>query len=670
MKFGVNLRGRVKNFQLNVNQHSSHFPILEAIINSIQAIHDKIRRENLTTYQGSIVVQFVREPDLLKDTNSKALSRIERVIITDNGIGFDEENFKAFMQTDTDHKSELGGKGVGRLALLKAFNEVNVESSFLSDNIICKRSFTFNENTEEVNDELIGLKNGGIQTKITLDKIKMDFYKNMPVGLDVWANRIIQHCLLYFFETEVCPQITLTDGIETIVLNDVFSDKVNTLYDDEKFMIGEMEFIIKHLRISRTVLEKHKMVLLGNKRSVRDIDLVKSLVDIQGITLEQNYNYLCLVQSSYLDAHVDLNRLAFDLPEEETKYQSIDGILSIEKIVVETAGVINITLKDLLKPVREEKERHIKTYIQTKAQRYAHLLKYRLEDIKNMVGGTDEKIDEQLYRIERKFQEEEHKTLKLLQDIIDMGTMTPEQYEEEFKKCVVKVTDANKSRLTDYIVHRRAIIELFEKGMQKGSDEKYSKESYMHNLIYPMRKTSEDIRNEEQNLWLIDERLSYFYYASSDISFDNKTNEKRTDIMLFDKPISLVDEKNDGTVYDKIVIFELKKPMRDGLQYEKQNPISQITSYKRKIQQNNVKDKNGREIKVDEHTKFYLYVVCDVTEKFKKILIDDNGFDETMDKQGFFRMRDNTYMEILSYDKIINDAKKRNQILFDKLGVD
>ena len=29
----------------------------------------------------------------------------------------------------------------------------------------------------------------------------------------------------------------------------------------------------------------------------------------------------------------------------------------------------------------------------------------------------------------------------------------------------------------------------------------------------------------------------------------------------------------------------------------------------------------------------------------------------------------NAYIEILSYDKIISDAKKRNRILFDKLGI-
>jgi hypothetical protein len=39
--------------------------------------------------------------------------------------------------------------------------------------------------------------------------------------------------------------------------------------------------------------------------------------------------------------------------------------------------------------------------------------------------------------------------------------------------------------------------------------EKYPLESVVHNLIFPMRRTSNDILYSQQNLWLIDERLSY-----------------------------------------------------------------------------------------------------------------------------------------------------------------
>ncbi len=116
-----------------------------------------------------------------------------------------------------------------------------------------------------------------------------------------------------------------------------------------------------------------------------------------------------------------------------------------------------------------------------------------------------------------------------------------------------------------------------------------------------------------------------------------------------------------------VVIFELKKPMRNDLTTN--NPVEQIIRYMTKIQTNTVTDKNGRIIHTDGHTKFYLYVVCDMLDKYKNELANLFNFDETIDRLGMFRMKDNVYIEVLTYDKIINDAKKRNKILFDKLGI-
>lgn len=233
---------------------------------------------------------------------------------------------------------------------------------------------------------------------------------------------------------------------------------------------------------------------------------------------------------------------------------------------------------------------------------------------------------------------------------------------------VEKISDSNKSRLADYIIHRRAILDLFEKGMLISDNSKYAKESFMHNLIYPMKKTSDDkITFDEQNLWLIDEKLSYYFYISSDIPFNNQQDEDRPDIMFFDRSIALTEAKNDGTCYDNIVIFELKKPMREDLPYN--SPIDQIIDYKTQIQTGTKKDKDGRYIKVNENTKFYMYVICDISPTFKSKIISTYGMTETVDGLGYYRMNNNEYLEILSYDKILNDAKKRNQVLFEKLGI-
>lgn len=82
--------------------------------------------------------------------------------------------------------------------------------------------------------------------------------------------------------------------------------------------------------------------------------------------------------------------------------------------------------------------------------------------------------------------------------------------------------------------------------------------------------------------------------------------------------LALLESKNDGTAYDTVVIFELKKPMRDDL--KRNNPVEQIIRYMERIKTNTVTDRNGRIIHTDKHTKFYLYVVCDMLDKYKNEL--------------------------------------------------
>ena len=139
--------------------------------------------------------------------------------------------------------------------------------------------------------------------------------------------------------------------------------------------------------------------------------------------------------------------------------------------------------------------------------------------------------------------------------------------------------------------------------------------------------------------------------------------------MILDHPVAVSDEDNHGSEYDTIIIFELKRPMRDDYSGNS-NPISQLYEYVRKLKTNQKRDKNGRLIKVGANTKFYLYAVCDITGSLTDIL-DEDDFVETPDKLGYYRFNQkyNAYIEVLSYDKILNDAKKRNKVLFDKLGI-
>ena len=94
------------------------------------------------------------------------------------------------------------------------------------------------------------------------------------------------------------------------------------------------------------------------------------------------------------------------------------------------------------------------------------------------------------------------------------------------------------------------------------------------------------------------------------------------------------------------------------------NPVNQLYKYVSQLKTNTKKDKDGRIIRVGQNTKFYLYAVCDITTTLEQIL-DFHDFSQTPDKLGYYKYNDkmNAYIEILSYDKIINDAKKRNRII-------
>lgn len=122
-------------------------------------------------------------------------------------------------------------------------------------------------------------------------------------------------------------------------------------------------------------------------------------------------------------------------------------------------------------------------------------------------------------------------------------------------------------------------------------------------------------------------------------------------------------------MYDSIIIIELKRPMRNNYTKD-ENPIDQLYGYVRKIRDGKAEDRYGRKIRVSESTKYYLYALCDDTSRLKEY-ISNYDFTVMPDNMGYYTFNKglHAYCEILSFDKIIVDAKKRNRILFTKLGI-
>jgi hypothetical protein len=474
------------------------------------------------------------------------------------------------------------------------------------------------------------------------------------------------HCFLYFFD-ELCPKIVLIDGDNSIILNELFNEKTTVEGNTEAFTVGGETFHLLHVKIEDRTYGRNRLCLCANNRLVQRVELGDKIADLDRRLFDRNGCwYLGVLSGEHLDENLNENRLSFNMPEhaEDNLLQE----LTLTEIVNEACNKISEFLAGHLPEISKAKMSRIRDYVTNEAPQYRHLLKYEIDAVSNIKPGlTDEKLDDELHGIKREFDKKAKASLKLL--LKDACALDITEYEKLFQKEVLKISEANSSALAQYVSHRKAITDLFEHGLRRKEDGKFNVESYMHNLIYPMRNTSDEVDYESHNLWLIDEKLSYCTFISSDVPFDNDPSQERTDILVLDNPFAVSDCKNDGDVFDTIVIFEMKRPMLNNYG-AKQDPMSQLFQYAVKIRSGKACDRYGRPIRVNSSTKFYLYASCDITPTLENLL-DIAGFTPTTDNSGYFFLnpRLNAYAEVMSYSKVLRDAKKRNRVLFDKLGL-
>lgn len=660
-RFSIDLEGRVKNFDLKKSKPL--LPLFEAVVNSIYAIEERQKREE---FEGVIDVRIIREPQEVVDGVSRSINDIVGFEVVDNGIGFDTNNMKSFLQSDSTYRADKGGKGIGRFSWLKAFKEAIIEIVFQDDDgSWVKREFSFILNNQEIDDTLIDVyDNQNYETKVLLKNYYADYQKNVPKSAEKIANSLMQHCLIYLMGAK-CPRISVIDE-ERICVNYIFEKMIERENNPEKIEVGGQQFLLLNTKVYDGTLGGSKLFLYADDRMVKAADLDKEIPNLdKNVYEEEGFYYVGLLSGKYLDNNVDSNRTSFTIDDTESGDE-----LSLDTIIKETAKYVENYLAEYLEKVKEQKNERIRRYIATEAPQFGHLLQYmpgEIELIKPTV--KDSKLDEELYRIKRKFDLELKTKNKELIDKFEADIDNTEEYKAKFQNQIEKISDANKAALTEYVAHRRIILDFLSKGIRKKEDGKFNLESYIHNLIYPMRRTSEEIDYRSHNLWLIDERLSYCDYISSDIPFNNDNREQRTDIMFLDQPVAVSDEQNTGREYECITIIELKRPMRDDYK-PGENPIDQLLGYEERIMTNTLADKEGRPIRVGQNTRFYLYAVCDIMKSLRSIA-DRYDFHETPDKMGMYRYNDNAhaYMEIISFNKLIADSEKRNKILFDKLGI-
>ena len=142
--------------------------------------------------------------------------------------------------------------------------------------------------------------------------------------------------------------------------------------------------------------------------------------------------------------------------------------------------------------------------------------------------------------------------------------------------------------------------------------------------------------------------------------------QQRPDIIVCNGGFGFAEEQ---APFGSIVIVEFKRPARDDYTDE-ENPVTQVLGYIRKVREGLAKDRAGRPLNIAEHVPFYCYIVCDITPKLR-VSAENANLTPTPDAQGYFGFNSaqRAYVEVISFDKLVSDAERRNRILFDKLNL-
>ena len=257
------------------------------------------------------------------------------------------------------------------------------------------------------------------------------------------------------------------------------------------------------------------------------------------------------------------------------------------------------------------------------------------------------------------------------------GEESADAYRDRVRNYLQTVKDIKMSDLANYVAHRRVVLDLLNVAIQRGPDGHYSREDFIHTLIMPMRTDSTEVLLDNCNLWLVNERLAFHDYLASDIPLkripvSGSTSRKKPDLValnVFDNPV-LVSEST-AVPLASIVIVELKRPMRDNASSgEIDDPIEQALGYLDRVRNGQVQTAQGRPIPRSEDIPGFCYVICDITASIeKRCRVHD--LIRTSDGLGYFAYKQSfkAYVEVISFDKLVREAKERNQAFFDRLGL-
>ncbi|MEX2138225.1 MAG: hypothetical protein WD894_03135 [Pirellulales bacterium] len=673
----IDLAGQVGAIRLAAT--NALLPLYEAVVNSVEAIQDRQPEE------GLVEITIKRSYTLGGGDGNSELQLLPEIVgfeIADNGVGFTDRHYTSFDTSFSTLKASQGGKGIGRLVWLKAFDSATLESVYEDGEKWFRRKFRFLRSRRGIEDmtlEELGAPAEDHRTVVKLHDFVEMYREAAPKGADTIGRRIVEHCLVMYM-LETMPKVLIHDpqaGGTTIDLDQIYQQDVKKSSEARHFSVGSYDFQIIDVLLRASAESENAIHFCANKREVQSKKLSGAIAHadnpilVDGIELR----YAACVTGALLDQSLNNERTAFVL---DRANELALGESRITWDEVEAAALAQAAeyLRPRLEEAKQKAVERVHHFIDTEEPRYRILLNHRKDEVESLSAGlTDERLELELHRIHADWRHEaKADAAKKLKGIPD----DPEsfaKFQSDFREALGELTEVVKADLAEYVVHRRMVLDFFHKVLGVMDSGSFAREDVLHELFFPLRTDSSEVDYDDHNLWLLDERLVFHHYLASDTALDRQTgspaeskSKKRPDLLIFNQRFSFSEQ--DLKPYYSVVIVEFKKPERKDYT-DSENPVKQIYGYIRDLRAGKAKTPHGATIeKLPESVRFFCHVVVTLTPKLREIL-EDQQFRPSADGEGYYAFNEalNAYVEVSDYQKVLHDAVKRNKAFFRRLGL-
>lgn len=657
----MNLVKRVDRLPKPTRSSEAMQPLFEAISNSIHSTQERFGAK--VVKQGRIFVEV--NTDRSKSDVSAS--------VADNGVGLDDRNFESFATTDSDNKIAIGGKGVGRLLWLDCFEKIHVESIYEKKGTFRKRTFNFrlsaNEQIAKPTDQPEHSKSPETGMIVSFSGLRDNGYLDKFPGR---GSYVFQHFMSHFLPAFIggrSPNISVTCGGETRE----FPDAINEIIFRRKPVESETE---EYGKLSLVLMEcdktassdlkgRHFVHFIAHDRTVHS-QSIDGKLGLKYFGENEDRVFHACIFGAFLNKNVNQERTRFTFED-----ATIEAIVSdvcmphIEEFLAEPMQALKMEQAKVVEEI-------VGTYPSVKFGSIEELQEYvpSGELVNDAIYGH---LARQRFRRDQKQAEKIKDALSRLKgDAIDAESLS-----DTIREASNAIEDAEQRSLAEYIVRRKVVLDflglLLEKVRNDTKDSAYQHESVLHTFICPMRiatvgRKKDQVEPASHDLWIVDERLTFAQYFSSDASFDEMAKEfanaDRPDLAIYDRVHGLR-ESDDAS---KILLVEFKKPGRKQYAND-ENPQHQVERYIRTLQSGHQVDVRGRPIAFNGNTVFYCYIVADCVGAMDEWTF---SWGRTADGRGRVYQPNSGFkgtIELVSWDALLDDAKTRNQAFFDKAGI-